>query len=67
MNTYQEISTSRRLNRQFWNAHIKFLIASVREHQRLNCEKSQAFVKSYHCSINKALESRRCFEYLEDR
>lgn len=67
MATYQEISTSRRLNRQFWNAHIKFLIASVREHQRLNNEGSKAFINSYRCSIDKALCNRRKFEYLEDR
>lgn len=67
MTTYQEISTSKRLNRKFWNAHIKFLISMLREHQRLNCEKSKAFINSYRCSIEKALESRSCFEYLEDR
>jgi hypothetical protein len=64
MTTFQGISTSKRSNRSFWNAHISFLIASVREHQRLNNEKSQAFIRSYKCSIEKALESRANFEYL---
>lgn len=64
MTTYQEISTSKRLNRKFWNNHIKFLICMLREHQKINCDKSKAFVNSYKCAIEKAIESRRCFEYL---
>lgn len=66
MTTYKEMNTSKRVNRKFWNARVKFLISMLKEHQRLNCEKSKAFIKSYQCDIEQALENRRCFKYLED-
>ena len=65
MTTFQEISTNKRANRSFWNAHIRFLIALVREYEKTSTEQSLALARSYRASIDKALTERANFEYFE--
>jgi len=65
MNTYQEISTSKRLNRNFWNAHIKFSIAMIRSHEKHGDEKGLILARSYRTGLQRAFENRRNYEYFE--
>lgn len=57
MNTLQEISTSRLLNRLYWNGQVKLYIACYRVH-------TSGMVKTiYFECIKKALKSRTNYEY----
>ena len=65
MNTYKEISTSKKVNRKFHNAHIKFTIALIREYEKMDSDKYSALARSYRGTLQKALESRSTYKYLE--
>jgi hypothetical protein len=62
LTAYDEISTSRRLNRKFWNDDARFIIAMIRVNKRAN---------NGNCGLNciralkKSLKQRAEFEYLE--
>ncbi len=59
MTILDEITTSRKLNRKFWNAHVRFYIAMRRENLRL-----QRPDETYLKCIQSALKDRKNYEYL---
>ena len=59
MTTFEEISSSRRLNRSYWNEQVKFYIACYRV--RANLQQKQTYFKC----IKSALKCRQQFSYLE--
>lgn len=65
MNTYNEISTSKKVNRKFWNDHAKFTIALIRDYERINSDKYLALARSYRGTLQRALENRSTYKYLE--
>lgn len=60
MTTYEEISTSKRLNRIFWNCELKFYIARRRESLKLKIEPN--FINVIRSILNK----RSTFEYFDN-
>lgn len=62
MTTYEEISTSRRLNRAFWNQDCRFVIAQVREARRLNDAQLEA---NHRRCLKSALKHRAEHTYLK--
>jgi hypothetical protein len=62
MTTYEEISTSRRLNRAFWNQDCRFAIAQIREARRLKDQKLEA---NHRRCLKSALKHRAEHTYLK--
>jgi hypothetical protein len=65
MNTYKEISTSKRVNRKFWNDHTRFTISLIREYEKGASDKYLALARSYRGTLQRALENRSTYKYLE--
>jgi hypothetical protein len=65
MTTYTKISTSKKVNRKFWNDHIRFTIALIREYEKGNSDKYLALARSYRVTLQRALENRSTYKYLE--
>ncbi|WP_252108945.1 MULTISPECIES: hypothetical protein [unclassified Halomonas] len=61
MTTYEEISTSRRLNRAFWNQDCRFVIAQVREARRVNDARMES---NHRRCLKSALKHRAEHTYL---
>lgn len=57
--TLQEISESSRLNRKYWNAHVKFSIALIRT---AYSELQLSILKK---SLERKLLNRKNYEYLQ--
>lgn len=64
MNTLQEIGASRRANRRFWNAEVKFRIALLRI-ELISPSGISGHKDRLVRSLKNDLQSRACFEYLD--
>ncbi len=62
MTTYEEISTSRSLNRAFWNQDCRFVIAQLREARRVSDAKLEA---NHRRCLKRALQHRAEHTYLK--
>ena len=61
MTTYEEISTSRKLNRAFWNQDCRFVLAQAREARRVNDTRMEA---NHRRCLKSALQHRAEHTYL---
>lgn len=60
--TLEEISTSRRLNRRFWNAEVRFTICLIRERERLQDNEPGRAERLYR-ALRLKLRQRAMFQY----
>ncbi|MGP9796152.1 hypothetical protein ACT3UJ_02155 [Halomonas sp. 86] len=63
MTTYEEISTCRKRNRRYWNQGSRYIIAHIREAQRLQDHDREAHCRRWLASSRK---QRAEHAYLKD-
>ena len=64
MTTYEEISTSRHLNRRFWNGEVRFTILLLRQTAR-DGETYPGSERHLRRALSRKLGQRASFEYLK--